>query len=149
MSVRQPWTSNQGKCNMPKWARPGTSLQPSAGSLILGSCTTSHPHSRLPDHASNVLLPINKQIRSAVINFVSNGPVFGCVCFCGDQQHATHPAAGKMYTRLMMTHMYDENNDLDMFNVFFNEPVLCPVGVGAGYLSIRLMQVLKPVQSPP
>ena len=45
--------------------------------------------------------------------------------------------------------MYDENNDLDMFNVFFNEPVLCPVGVGAGYLSIRLMQVLKPVQSPP
>ena len=152
MSVRQPWTSNQGKCNMPKWARPGTSLQPSAGSLILGSCTTSHPHSRLPDHASHVLLPINKQIRSAVINFVSNGPVFGCVCFCGDQQHATHPAAGKMYTRLMITHLYDDNNDLGMFNVFFNEPVLCPVGVGAGYLSylsIRLMQVLKPVQSPP
>ena len=104
----------------------------SAGFLILGSCTTSHPHSRLPDHASNVLLPINKQIGSAVIIFVSNGPVFGCVCFCGDQQHATHPAAGKMYTCLMITHMYDENNDLDMFNVFFNEPVLCPVGVGAG-----------------
>ena len=54
-----------------------------------------------------------------------------------------------MYTRLMIAHMYDENNYLDMFNVFFNEPVLCPVGVGAGYLSIRLMQVLKPVQSPP
>ena len=54
-----------------------------------------------------------------------------------------------MYTCLMITHMYDENNDLDMFNVFFNEPVLCPVGVGAGYLNIRLMQVLKPVQSFP
>ena len=108
---------------MAKCARPGPSLQPSAGSLILGSCTTSHPHSRLPYHASNVLLPINKQIRSAVITFVSNGPVFGCVCFCGDQQHATHPAAEKMYTCLMIMHMYDENNDLDMFNVFFNEPV--------------------------
>ena len=48
----------------------------------------------------------------------------------------------------MITHMYDENDDLDMSNVFFNETVvLCPVGVGAGYLSIRLMQVLKPVQS--
>ena len=107
----------------PKWARPGPSLQPSAGSLILGSCTTSHPHSRLPDHASNVLLPINKQIRSAVINFVSNGPVVGCVCFCGDQQHATHPSPAKLYTCLMITHIYDEKDDLDMSNVFFNEPV--------------------------
>ena len=69
-----------------------------------------------------------------------------CV-FLRDQQHATHPAAGKLYTCLMITHMYDEKDDLDMFNVFFDEPVLCPVGVGAGYLSIRLMQVLKPVQS--
>ena len=122
---------------MPKWAIPGTSLQPSAGSLILGSCTTPHPHSRLPGHASNVLLPINKQIRSAVINFVSNGPVFGCVCFCGDQQHATHPDAAKLYTCLMITHMYDEKGDLDMHSVIFNVPVLCPVGVGAGYKACR------------
>ena len=26
----------------------------------------------------------------------------------------------------MITHMYDENNDSDMFNVFFNEPVPLP-----------------------
>ena len=132
--------SNQGKCNMPKCAGPGPSLQPSAGSLILGSCTTSHPYSRLPGHTSNVLLPINKQIRSAVITFVSNGPVLGSVFFAGINSTPPILLLVKMYTCLMITHMSDENNDLGMFNVFFNEPVLCPVGVGAGYLSIRLMQ---------
>ena len=56
-------------------------------------------------------------------NFRVQRTGFWLCVFCGDQQHATHPSAAKLYTCLMITHMYDEKDDLDMFNVFFNEPV--------------------------
>ena len=123
---------NQGKCNDAQMGKNG----PLAAALgrISHPGILHHLPSLFPAAWSykQCIITYQQTIRSAVITFVSNGPVFGCVCFLRDQQHATHPSAAKLYTCLMITHMYDENNDLDMSNVFFNEPVLYPVGVGAG-----------------